>query len=207
MFDGNTGDPKTLAAQVEKLKQRFGLDHVVLVGDRGMITQARLTEDVKAAGLDWITALRAPAIKDLVKGGVLQLSLFDERDMASITSLDFHGRTSDRLLAPELAAKRARKRQELLDAAWNRSPRVSRPPSRAGGIPLHGATEIAQAMGAVVEKRKMRRHFKSDRRRGGKPRKGREKGKIANQRNWDGRPNASLSGQYRVSGYRPRERI
>jgi hypothetical protein len=80
VFDGNTGDPKTLAVQVEKLKQRFGLEHVVLVGDRGMITQARLTEDVKAAGLDWITALRGPAIKDLLKGGALQLSLFDQRD-------------------------------------------------------------------------------------------------------------------------------
>jgi hypothetical protein len=80
VFDGNTGDPRTLAAQVQKLKHRFGLDHVVLVGDRGMITQARLTEDVKAAGLDGITALRGPAIKDLVKGGALQLSLFDERD-------------------------------------------------------------------------------------------------------------------------------
>jgi hypothetical protein len=91
VFDGNTGDPATLAAQIAKLKQRFGLDRVVLAGDRGMITEARLTEDVKTAGFDWITALRAPAIKDLVKGGALQLSLFDERDMASITSPDFPG--------------------------------------------------------------------------------------------------------------------
>ena len=75
VFDGNTGDPKTLAIQVDKLKQRFALDHMMLVGDRGMITQARLTEDVKAAGLDWITALRGPAIKDLVASGILQLSL------------------------------------------------------------------------------------------------------------------------------------
>lgn len=105
MFDGNTGDPKTLAAQVQKLKQRFGLDRVVLVGDRGMITQARLTEDVKAAGLDWITALHGPAIKDLVKAGVLQLSLFDERDMASITSPDF---PDERLIVcrnPDLAVQ------------------------------------------------------------------------------------------------------
>src|SRR6201996_4038205 len=89
VFDGNTGDPTTLASQVEKLKQRFSLDHVVLVGDRGMITQARLTEDIKPAGLDWITALRAPAIQEPVKGGALQLSLFDQRDMAAITSPDF----------------------------------------------------------------------------------------------------------------------
>jgi transposase len=69
VFDGNTGDPSTLAPQIEKLKQRFHLDHVVLVGDRGMITQARITEDLKSAGLDWITALRAPAIKDLLNSG------------------------------------------------------------------------------------------------------------------------------------------
>jgi hypothetical protein len=116
VFEGNTGDPMTLAAQIQKLKSRFGLDHVVLVGDRGMITQARLTEDVKPAGLDWITALRAPAIKDLVKGGALQLSLFDQRDMASITSPDFPG---ERLIVcrnPDLAAERTRKRQDLLAA-------------------------------------------------------------------------------------------
>jgi len=116
VFEGNTGDPMTLATQVKKLKQRFALDHVVLVGDRGMITQARLTEDIKAAGLDWITALRAPAIQELVKGGALQLSLFDQRDMAAITSPDF---PDERLIVcrnPDLAAQRTRKRQELLAA-------------------------------------------------------------------------------------------
>ena len=89
VFDGNTADPKTLAPQIEKLKQRFHLDRVVLVGDRGMITEARITEDLKAAGLDWITALRAPAIKELLNSGALQLTLFDRRDIASITSPDF----------------------------------------------------------------------------------------------------------------------
>src|ERR1700731_4488848 len=91
VFEGATGDPATLGNQVAKLKQRFGLDHVVLVGDRGMITQARITEDLKAAGLDWITALRAPAIKALAESGALQMSLFDERDMAAITSPDYPG--------------------------------------------------------------------------------------------------------------------
>ena len=71
VFDGNTGDPKTLAPQIEKLKQRFHLDRVVLVGDRGMITEARITEDLKSAGLDWITALRAPAIKELLNSGAV----------------------------------------------------------------------------------------------------------------------------------------
>ena len=116
VFDGNTGDPKTLAIQIEKLKQRFHLDHAVLVGDRGMITQARITEDIEPAGLDWITALRAPAIKDLLNSGALQLSLFDQRDMASITSPDFPG---ERLIVcrnPDLAAERTRKREERLVA-------------------------------------------------------------------------------------------
>jgi hypothetical protein len=161
VFDGNTADPKTLAAQVEKLKLRFGLDHVILVGDRGMITQARLTEDVKAAGLDWITALRGPAIKDLVKGGVLQLSLFDQRDMASITSPDF---PEERLIVcrnPDLAAKRAHKRQELLDATERDLARIQTSVARKRN-PLRGATEIALAVGAVIEKHKMRKHFDLD---------------------------------------------
>jgi transposase len=174
VFDGNTGDPKTLAAQVEKLKQRAhllvrwrralarrGLDHVVLVGDRGMITQARLTEDIKTAGLDWITALRAPAIKELVKGGVLQLSLFDQRDMASITSPDFPG---ERLIVcrnPDLAAQRTRKRQDLLAATERDLARIQAAVARKRN-PLRGATAIALAVGAVIEKHKMRKHFDMD---------------------------------------------
>jgi transposase len=161
VFDGNTGDPETLAAQIEKLKQRFGLDHVVLVGDRGMITQARLTEDVKAAGLDWITALRGPAIRDLVKGGVLRLSLFDQRDMASITAPDFPG---ERLIVcrnPDLAAKRAHKREELLDATERDLARIQTAVARKRN-PLRGATEIALAVGVAIEKHKMRKHFDLD---------------------------------------------
>ena len=99
VFAGSTADPATLSSQVVKLKERFALDHVVLVGDRGMITQARISEDLKSAGLDWITALRAPAIKALLEGGALQMSLFDDRDIvlpprkrgAGITSPDFPG--------------------------------------------------------------------------------------------------------------------
>jgi len=89
VFQGNTGDPSTLAAQVAKLKQRFHLDHVVLVGDRGMITETRVETLLKPAGLDWITALRAPTIRTLLDQGAFQLSLFDERDLAEVTSTDF----------------------------------------------------------------------------------------------------------------------
>jgi transposase len=158
VFEGNTGDPMTLAAQVEKLKQRFALDHVVLVGDRGMITQARLTEDIKAAGLDWITALRAPAIQELVKGGALQLSLFDQRDMAAITSPDF---PDERLIVcrnPDLAAQRTRKRQELLAATERDLARIQAAVGRQRK-PLRGAAQIALAVGAVIEQHKMRKHF------------------------------------------------
>lgn len=117
VFDGNTGDPATLGAQGAKLKQRFKLSRVVLVGDRGLIAAARIAEDLTPAGLDGITALRAPAIAKLASDdGPLQLSLFDQRDMAEITSPDYPG---ERLIVcrnPLLAAERGRKRTELLAA-------------------------------------------------------------------------------------------
>ena len=84
VFDGNTADPSTVSVQVEKLQRRFGLQRVVLVGDRGMLTEARIREDLKPAGLDWISALRAPAIRELVDAGAVQTSLFDERDLIEI---------------------------------------------------------------------------------------------------------------------------
>jgi transposase len=158
VFDGNTGDPTTLATQIDKLKQRFGLSHVVLVGDRGMITEARITEDVKSAGLDWITALRAPAIKELLNSGVLQLTLFDTRDMASITSADFPG---ERLIVcrnPDLAAERSRKREELL-AATEKELAVIKARVGRKRDPLRGTAEIALAVGAVLNTYKMKKHF------------------------------------------------
>jgi hypothetical protein len=155
VFDGNTGDPATLAPQIDKLKQRFGLDHVVLVGDRGMITEARLTEDVKAAGLDWITALRAPAIKDLLNSGALQLTLFDHRDMASITSPDYPGERLVVCRNPKLAAERARKREELLAATEKDLIRIQAAVGRKRN-PLRGTAEIALAVGAVLNTYKMK---------------------------------------------------
>jgi DDE family transposase len=161
VFEGSTADPMTLTRQVIKLKKRFGLDHVVLVGDRGMITQARITKDLNTAGLDWITALRAPAIKALRDAGALQMSLFDERDMASITSPDFPG---ERLIVCRnraLAAERARKREGLLAATEGQLARIAAAVSRQRQ-PLRGATEIGLKVGAVLDKHKMAKHFTLD---------------------------------------------
>jgi hypothetical protein len=116
VFEGNVGDPSTVPNQVAKLKQRFKLERVVLIGDRGMITEARIEETIKPAGLNFITALRAPAIRSLAEAGTIQLSLFDQRDLAEIASPDYPG---ERLVAcrnPLLADERARKRRDLLDA-------------------------------------------------------------------------------------------
>ena len=158
VFDGNTADPSTLATQIDKLKQRFGLDHVVLVGDRGMITQARITADITPAGLDWITALRAPAIKALLNSGALQLSLFDQRDMASITAPDFPGERLVVCRNPDLAAERARTRADLLAATERDLARIQAAVARKRD-PLRGATEIALAVGAVINRHKMAKHF------------------------------------------------
>src|SRR5580693_4728291 len=161
VFDGNTADPMTLAAQIEKLKQRFRLDHVVLVGDRGMITQARITEDIKSAGLDWITALRAPAIKALLETGALQLSLFDQRDMASITAPEYPGERLVVCRNPDLAAERTRKRQDLLAATERDLARIQASVARKRD-PLRGTAEIALAVGAVINRHKMAKHFALD---------------------------------------------
>jgi len=158
VFEGSTADPMTLTSQVTKLKERFALDHVVLVGDRGMITQARITEDLKAAGLDWITALRAPAIKALLDGGALQMSLFDDRDMAGITSPEFPG---ERLIVCRnraLAGERARKREDLLAATERDLARIAAAVARKRQ-PLRGKAEIGLEVGAVLDKHKMAKHF------------------------------------------------
>ena len=158
VFEGNTADPMTVAAQITKIKQRFGLARVVLVGDRGMITQARIDAELKPAGLDWITALRSSSIRELLDAGAFQLDLFDERDMAAISSPDYPG---ERLMVcrnPELARRRATKREHLL-AATERdlaaiADRVQR--SRAA---LRGAAEIGLAVGAALNRHKMAKHF------------------------------------------------
>jgi hypothetical protein len=158
VFEGNTGDPATLAEQIGKLKQRFGLTRVVLVGDRGLITSARIAEDLAPAGLDWITALRAPAIQKLAADGPLQLSLFDERDLAEIESPDYPG---ERLIVcrnPALGAERARKRGELVEATERGLERIQARVRRARQ-PLRGAAKIGRAVGAVLGRRKVAKHF------------------------------------------------
>jgi len=146
---------------VSKLKERFGLDHVVLVGDRGMITQARISADLKAAGLDWITALRAPQIRALRAGGALQMSLFDERDMAAITAPEFPG---ERLIVCRnraLAEERIRKREDLLAATERDLARIAAAVARQRQ-PLRGKAEIGLQVGAVLDRHKMAKHFVLD---------------------------------------------
>ena len=133
----------------------------MLVGDRGMITEARITEDIKAAGLDWITALRAPAIKDLLNSGALQLTLFDQRDMASITSPDFPGERLVVCRNPDLAAERSRKREDLLAATEKDLARIKAAVERKRN-PLRGTAEIALAVGEVLNTHKMKKHFDLD---------------------------------------------
>lgn len=171
VFEGNTADPTTLSVQITKLKERLrlrlrfahDLDHVALVGNRGMITQARIEKDLGPAGLDWITALRAPAIRALVEGGALQLSLLgtprfahDQRDIAAILSPDYPG---ERLIVcrnPDLARERARKREDLLRATERDLAAIE---SAVGRRPLRGKAAIGIRVGAVLDRYKMAKHF------------------------------------------------
>jgi Transposase DDE domain len=159
VFEGNTADPLTLSTQIDKLKQRFKLQRVVMVGDRGLLTNARIEQTLQPAGLDWITALRAPAIKELAaEGGPLQPSLFDDRDMAEITSPDYPGERLVVCKNPLLAEERARKRTELLAATEKELARIAARVQRAHR-PLRGAAAIGQAVGAVLGRRHMAKHF------------------------------------------------
>ena len=146
VFRGNTADPGAVAVQVEKLRTRFSLSRVVLVGDRGLLTKARIREDLSPAGLRWITALRAPAIRKLVSGGDLQLSLFDEQDLAEISAPELY--PGERLVVcrnPLLAAERARKREALLAATEGR--------------PLRGKDNIAVRADRALRSHKVGKHF------------------------------------------------
>src|SRR6201984_643931 len=158
VFDGNTADPKTLAAQIAKLKQRFGLSRVALVGDRGMLTSARITEELRPGGLDWISALRAPQIKALVAADALQLSLFDEQDLVEISSPDYPGERLVCCRNPALADERARKRQDLLTATEKELATIAPATGRANR-PLRGKDKIALRVGKAINHYKMAKHF------------------------------------------------
>jgi hypothetical protein len=159
VFDGNTGDPKTLTAVLTKVRQRFGLERLILVGDRGMLTAARIREELAGVeGLAWITALRAPAIQALVHSGALQLSLFDQQDLAEIAHPDYPG---ERLIVcknPLLAADRARKRLELLAATERDLAAIAMAIQRAKR-PLRGAAAIGLRVGKVLGRYKVGKHF------------------------------------------------
>ncbi len=161
VFKGNTGDPATVAAQVTRVKDRFGITKVVLVGDRGMLTAARLREDVAPAHLDWITALRAPQVKKLVRGGDLQLTLFDTQDLAEITSPDFPGERLVACMNPFLEAERARKRESLLAATEADLEKIAAACARARR-PLRGQDKIAVRADRVLNRRKVAKHFTVD---------------------------------------------
>jgi hypothetical protein len=159
VFAGNTGDPTTLASQVTKMRERFGLERLVLVGDRGMITAARIRDDLQPhAGLAWITALRAPAIAQLVAAGSLQLGLFDTRDLAEITDPAYPGERLVVCRNPLLAAERARKREDLLRATEGELAKVVVATTRAKQ-PLRGRAAVALRVGRVLGRFKMQKHF------------------------------------------------
>jgi len=159
VFEGNTADPKTVAGQIRKLRQRFELQQVVIVGDRGMLTSARIREDLQSEeGVRWITALRAPQIQQLAADGNLQLSLFDQQDLAEIQHPAYPG---ERLIAcrnPLLAEERKRKREELLTATEKQLEKI-RVATQRKRRPLRGKKEIGLAVGKVLGRYKMGKHL------------------------------------------------
>ena len=158
VFAGNTADPATVGSQIEKLRTRFGLSRVVLVGDRGMLTEARIREEVKPAGLDWIGALRGPAIRKLVESGAVQLSLFDEQDLVEVRS-DLY--PAERLMVcrnPLLAERRARKREELLGATEGLLESIAEA-TRREKRRLQGEDRIGERVGKVIGRYKVAKHF------------------------------------------------
>ena len=156
-FAGNTADPATLETQLAKLRDRFGLTDVVLVGDRGMLTSARIERLRELGGIGWVSCLRSPAIRRLVEAGDLQLGLFDERDLAEIRSPEFPGERLVVCRNPVLAAERARKRDELLAVTEEALARVAAMVERGS---LKTAATIGLRTGRVVNARKMAKHFR-----------------------------------------------
>jgi transposase len=158
VYPGNTGDPTTVPHQVEKLRQRFGLSRVVLVGDRGMLTQAQIGKLKQHPGLGWISALRGPAIGELVESGSLQLSLFDEMNLAEIRSPAYPGERLVACFNPLLADERRRKRGELIEATEKDLGKIAAQVKRRTRTPL-GEAAIALKAGQVLNRYKVAKHF------------------------------------------------
>ena len=160
VYAGNTGDPPTLKDQIEKVRTRFGLSRVVFVGDRGLLTSARIREELAPVeGLDWVSALRAEQIRKLAEdGGPLQLSLFDKTDLAEITHPDFPGERLVACMNPLLAAERARKREDLLQATEHELEKVAAATQREKRA-LRGKDKIGLRVGKVLGRFKMAKHF------------------------------------------------
>ena len=159
VFKGNTVDSATLGSQVEKLRERYGVRRLVMVGDRGVLTEACLREDLAPEGLGWITALRAPAIRALLEAGAIQMSLFDQKDLAEITSPDYPG---ERLIAcrnPFLTEERAQKREELLQATEKELGKIVAATQREKRR-LKGKGKIGLRVGKVLNRYKVGKHFK-----------------------------------------------
>jgi transposase len=158
VYHGNTGDPSTVPDQVDKLRKRFGLCSVVLVGDRGMLTQTQINKLKDYPGLGWISALRSDAIRKLVNGGNLQMSLFDEKNLAEIHSPEF---SDERLVAcynPILAEQRRKKRSKLLAATEKGLEKIAKEVARRTKTPLDKA-EIGKKVGKVINRYKVGKHF------------------------------------------------
>ena len=157
-YPGNTADPNTVADQVVKLREHFGLQRVVLVGDRGLLTQVQIDHLKRHPGLGWVSALRAVQVRSLVESEALQLSLFDEQHLAEFVSPDYPG---ERLVAcynPLLAEDRARKRETLLTATEAGLERIAREAARRTRTPLDAA-QLGHKVGRVIARHKMAKHF------------------------------------------------
>jgi len=196
-YPGDTGDPSTVADQAEKLRKRFGMSRLVLVGDRGMLTQTQIEKLRAYPGLGWVSALRADGIRKLVKGGFLQMSLFDRKDLAEIHCPEY---SSERLVAcfnPLLAEERRRKRQELLEATEKELKRIAREVARRTQTPLK-KDEIGKKVGKVINRYKVGKHFTMTI----------GEGTFSYERNEDKvRQEAALDGIYVIRTSEPTERL
>lgn len=159
VFSGKTGDPKTIPAQIQKIKARWGLEHVVLVGDRGMITQARIRENLESTQMDYLTALRGPAIEKLCAARVITPSLFDERNLAEITHPDFPGERLVACFNPFTREERERQRGELLDLTDEQLREVHRRTLRKK-TPMRGKGIIGMEVGKALARYGMAKYYK-----------------------------------------------